>query len=332
MQRPELTNQTILVTWWAGFLGSHLCEKLLNNNSKIICVDNMQTGFQENIDIFANNPNYTFIKADCNNYDQMKKIFEENTINYAFHHAATVGVKLTNEKPLQVLKDADGIKYICKLCLEYKIGKLVFASSSEVYGEPQKLPESEDDPVSPHIPYAVVKLYGEHYLQSYYTQKWLRTTSVRFFNVYWPRQIWTAYGFVAGIFMNQVNQNQSPTIFRDGTQTRNFVFVDDNVNATITALTNKESDGEVINIWTGKPVTIVDLAEKIIKISGKNLKPKFVPTPDDNRVNHRFPDISKMKKLLKYDPQFTLDEGLKITYDRYLENNPPWVPPLKKGA
>ncbi len=312
-----LRNKTILVTGWAGFLWSHLCEKLLSYEAIVLCVDNMQTGQQDNVDLFLWNDRYSFFLWDCNIYDDLYPIFSSHTIDFVFHHAATVGVKLTNENPLWVLDDIKWTRNILDLSLDFWVEKVVFCSSSEVYGEPLRLPQHESDPVSPHIPYATVKLVGEQMMQAFYTKKWLRTTSLRFFNVYWPRQIGTAYGFVTGIFINQVLHDQSPTIFWDGSQTRNFVYVEDNVLATISALLSSDSDGEVINIGTGYPITVLELAEKIISLSGRTLSPVFVDAWDDKRVKHRFPDVSKMKTLLSYEPKFTLEEGLHLTIDWY---------------
>ncbi len=320
MKWKELEFKTVLITWWAWFLWSHICEKLLNNWTKVVCVDNMQTWNQTNIDIFLDNKNYNFELIDVNEFKQIERIYKKYKIDFVFHHAATVWVKLTNEKPFMVFNDLEWIKHILKLSDMFWIEKVVFASSSEVYWEPQKVPEAEDDQLSPHIPYATVKLLWEQLMKTYNDKKWLRTTSVRFFNVFWPRQIGTAYWFVAWIFMNQVINWESPTVFWDWSQTRNFVYVDDNVNATIKSMINKESDWEVINIWTWRPVTVIDLAEKIINVSWKDLKPIFVNPAKDNRVQHRFPDITKMKKVLWYEPQFNLDRWLKLTYDWYLNN------------
>lgn len=315
-----LQGKTVLVTWGAWFLWSHLCEKLLWYRARVLCVDNMQTWSQDNVSLFLSDPLYSFFLWDCNVLDDMGKIFANYSIDFVFHHAATVWVKLTNENPLWVLSDVQWIKNILDLSVLYWIQKVVFCSSSEVYGEPFKLPQSEFDPVSPHIPYATVKLLWEHMMQAYYEKKWLRTTSLRFFNVFWPRQISTAYGFVAGIFINQVLHDQPPTVFGDGSQTRNFVYVEDNVLATIASLFSVESDGETINIGTGYPISVLELAKKIIFLCGKGLSPVFHDAGDDKRVKHRFPDVSKMKSLLWYEPQFTLDDGLRLTIDRYRDH------------
>ena len=145
----------------------------------------------------------------------------------------------------------------------------------------------------------------------------LPTCSLRFFNVYGPRQESSDYGFVVGIFIKRVLQGQSPIIFGDGTQTRDFVYIDDNVETSIKVMESYATNGEVINIGTGKPTTILDIAEEIIKLCGKEteLKPEFVPSRDD--VRHRFPDVSKMRRLLNWRPKYSLKDGLEKTIAWY---------------
>ena len=148
----------------------------------------------------------------------------------------------------------------------------------------------------------------------HYQKFGLKTTPLRFFNVYGPKQESTPYGFVVGIFVRQALSNQPITIFGDGTQTRDFVFIADNVNATVIAAEKNTTNGEVLNIGTGKLTTILDLAEEIIDIVGNDVKVMFLPERE-NDINHRFPDIPKMRKLLEYKPEYKLIDGLKITVE-----------------
>lgn len=316
----KLNKKLILVTGGSGFIGSHLCEELLSQGAKVICVDNFSQSTPQNIEFLKDNSNFFLFKVDCNNYDELKNIFENNQIDFVFHYAATVGVKRTQESPLRVLEDIDGIKNIYKLSFDYKVKKVIFASSSEVYGEPVEIPEREEGVLNAQIPYAQVKLIGESYAKAYWEKYKLPTVSLRFFNVYGPRQESSDYGFVVGIFMKQAIEGKPLTVVKDGTMTRNFVFVKDNVRAAIKTLSTDKVNGKVLNIGTGQSITILQLAEKIIKISGKKLDIALINPRNNHEIIHRQPDISKQQSLLQYQPSFTLDQGLGITYKWYLDS------------
>lgn len=315
-----LRNKTLLVTGGAGFIGSHLTDKLLRCGAKVISLDDLSSGNMRNIRVFLINKNFKFIKGDANDLPTLRKIFRLQKIDYIFHYAARVGVQRTFERPLEVLRDVDGIKFILELSVKHKIKKVMFASSSEVYGNPVEIPEKEDGYLNPHMPYGVVKLLGEHFMQSYYKTFGLKTCSLRFFNVYGPRQDSTPYGFVTGIFMNKVLQGGPLVVFGDGMQTRDFVFVEDNINAAFAALLSEKTNGEVMNVGIGRAVTILTLAKKIIGVSGKrDVKIEFRPHRAGDSIRHRNPSVVRMKKLIKYSPEYSLDKGLKATYDWYKE-------------
>lgn len=309
----------VLVTGGAGFIGSWLCEELLKRDNFVVCYDNFYTGSKKNIETILNNENFLLVKDTVLNLQVLKKIIKENSIEYVFHLAAVVGVKRTLEKPLKVLDvNINGTKNVLEAALECK--KVIFSSSSEVYGEPIQIPESEDGPVNPKLPYAVSKLVGEKYCRAYFDEFGLKTTSLRFFNVYGPRQNTSDYGFVVGIFIDRVLNNKPPIIFGDGAQTRDFMFIKDNVNATLLAAEKNTTNGAVLNVGTGRYMTINDLAKKIIEISGKNLTPIHDP-PRKFDIKHRKPDVTKMKKILKFNPKFFLEEGLKETIEWYKKLN-----------
>jgi UDP-glucose 4-epimerase len=314
-----IKNKKILVTGGAGFIGSHLTERLLQLGAEVIVLDNFSTGKKANLKEVWNNKNLKVIKGDVNDFKVLKRIFEKNKIDYVFHYAAVLGVKRLEEKPMEILNDIEGIKNSFDLSLKHKIKKIIFASSSEVYGEPLTLPEKEDGIHNPRDVYALVKLIGENLVQIYYQNHKLPACALRFFNVYGPRQDSTPYGFVIGIFINQVLRGKPPTIFGDGLQTRDFIYIEDNVEAAIKALLTRETNGEIINIGMGRQTTILDLAEKIIRLSGKNLKPKFLPSRKID-IRYRCPDVAKMKKILKFTPRYSLDEGLLKTYEWYKKN------------
>jgi len=302
------------VTGGAGFIGSYMCEELVKLGKKVICFDNLSTGSLNNILKLKNNKNFTFIEGDANKFDDLEPVFKKYKIDGVFHYAALVGVKRTMENPLAVMEDINGIKNVLELSLKYNKPKVVFSSSSEVYGEPERLPEKEDGPLNPRMPYAVVKLAGEKFLEAYSNKYNLKTCALRFFNVYGPRQESSDYGFVVGIFIKQVLSGNSPTIFGDGSQTRDFTFIDDNVEASWRAMQSEKANGLVINIGSGRPLTIYNLANDVIRACGftGKISPKFVKVKRDD-VRHRFPEVANMAKVLDFRPQTSLEEGLKRT-------------------
>lgn len=321
-----LENKKILVTGGAGFIGSHLCEELLRQGASVVCFDNLFTGKKENIENLESNPDFKFVYGDANKLPDIWQVFADNKIDFVFHYAAILGVKRVEENPLLVMSDLIGIENILKLSKEHKVQKVVFSSSSEAYGNTSELPLREDagkelndnqgDRV--HM-YALVKLMGEKMMKIYNDLYGLPTCSFRFFNVFGPRQESSAYGFVTGVFIKQVIGGQSPTIFGDGYQTRDFIYIKDNIDIAIKALLSDKVNGQIINIGVGRQTTILDLAEKIIRISGKDLKPQFLPSRK-YEIRYRTPDVSKMKELLGATIPENLEENLKITYESYLEN------------
>ena len=318
----ELKNRTVLITGGAGFVGSHLAEKLIKYGAKVIVFDNLSTGKLENIAALKDNENFRFIQGDVTIYDDIRDVFLMNQIDYVFHLAAVVGVKRVQENPLLVFRDIDGFKNILDLSLAKNIKKMVFSSSSEAYGEPVSLPEREDGVHNPGTrdAYALTKLIGENMFLSYYDKYGLPVTALRFFNVYGPRQESSPYGFVTGVFIRQVLEGRPPTIFGDGMMTRDFIYIDDNTEAQVRALLSEKANGAVINVGAGRQTTILDLAEKIVRLSGKDLKPVFV---EGKRVDIRYrcPDVTRLKELVGFVPSVGLDEGLMRTYEWYAKNN-----------
>lgn len=315
---PQLQGATVLVTGGAGFIGSHLCERLLREGARVVAFDNLLTGRESNVAHLRERPSFTFMHGDVNVREDLEQAFADHPFDYVFHYAAVVGVKRVHEEPLSVLRDIDGLQYIAMLSRASKVKKLVFASSSEAYGEPVRLPEREsgEHNVNPRDPYGLVKLLGENLMHVYFTRYKLATCSLRFFNVYGPRQEGSAYGFVVGVFLNQVLSGEAPTIFGDGRQTRDFVYVDDNVEAALRALLHEKSNGETINVGSGGQTTILDLAERIVRLSGKDLAPVFL-AERPIEIRYRAPDTTKMRALLDFSPQVGLDEGLRRTYEWY---------------
>jgi len=315
----ELKGKTVLVTGGAGFIGSHLSERLLREGASVVGLDNLSTGKLENVAHLEGQPGYEFVRADANSLDELAAVFADRHVDYVFHYAAFVGVKNVIERPLEVFKDIDGIKHLLMLARAHGVRKVVFSSSSEAYGEPTQLPEREDGHlnVNANDPYGLTKLVGENMVRNYFLRYGLRGTSLRFFNVYGPRQNASAYGFVVGIFMKKALAREKMTIFGNGTATRDFVYIDDNIEAGIRALLSEKADGHAINVGSGRQTTIVELAEKVSKLAGiERFEPDYQPERSVE-VRYRCPDITKMRELLDFAPTVNLDEGLKRTFEWY---------------
>jgi len=301
-------NRKILITGGAGFVGSCLAEKLIENEANyVVIVDDLSTGYKSNLPK-ASTKNWKFIKADVNNYKDISSVMLSYNFDYVFHYAAVVGVKRTQEHPVKVLNDIKGIENILSLSKNTNVKRVYFSSSSEVYGEPTELPQNEDTtPLNSRIPYAVVKNIGESFLKSYHKEYGLEYTIFRFFNTYGPKQ---SPDFVMSRFINLALKNEDITIYGDGTQTRTFCYVDDNIDACLNAFNNKVFLNDVINIGSDYEIKIIDLAKMIIEISGSHSVIRHLPPLEEGDMFRRYPDVSKMHDLLKRKP-IALEEGIK---------------------
>lgn len=298
----------ILVTGGAGFIASSLSEKLAEDkNNFITIVDNFITGCPDKIPTSPNN-NIRFIKSDVNIMEDIAGVFYAGRFDYVFHYAALVGVKRTLENPVMVLNDITGIKNILTLCKNTSVKRVFFSSSSEVYGEPVEFPQNEQTtPLNSRLPYAIVKNVGEAFLKSYYQEYGLEYTIFRFFNTYGPKQ---SKDFVISKFIAQALKNQDITIYGDGSQTRTFCYIDDNIEATIKAFKENKHVNDVINIGGSIEVPIKLLAEKIISITGSSSKIVHLPALKEGDMTRRQPDNSKMLKLLGRE-LLPLEDGLR---------------------
>lgn len=312
----KLIGKRVLITGGAGFLGSHLADRCLKEGARVLVVDDLSTGRIENLRDAMRSPRFKFVKGDANNYESLKRAFRKSRPHYAVHYAALVGVVRTQENPAKVLRDIDGISHFFYLAKKFGVQKVVFSSSSEAYGEPVAMPSHEDGPLNPQTTYGVIKIVGEEFVKVY-TKKGVPGVALRFFNVYGPRQNATPYGFVVGIFIKQVLKGERPTVFGDGRQTRDFIYVDDNVEAAFRAMISPRTKGEIINIVRGSPIRILDLAKRIIALSGRKISPKHLPPRTEGEVKHRYADGSKMKKLIGLTRTTPLDAGLKKTMEWY---------------
>ncbi len=295
----------ILITGGAGFVPSSLADKLLEDtNNFVVLVDNFLTGKKENI---PNHPNCKFIHCDVNNFDDISPVFNLYNFDYVFHYAAVVGVKRTLDNPILVLDDIFGIKHILDLSKRTGVKRVFYSSSSEVYGEPVHLPQHETiTPLNSRLPYAVVKNVGESYFRSFQQEYGLNYTIFRFFNTYGPKQ---STDFVMSKFIRSAMANEDITIYGDGQQTRTFCYIDDNLDACMNAFKNDLCVNDVTNIGNGNIVTILELAETIIRLTGSSSKIIHLPALEDGDMTRRQPDISKMQQLLGR-PFMSLEDGI----------------------
>ena len=230
------------------------------------------------------------------------------TIDYVFHYAALVGVQRTLDNPISVLRDIDGIKNILQLSKNIGVKKIIYSSSSEVYGEPVSLPQIEDiTPLNSKLPYAVVKNLGEAYVRSYYQEYGLEYNIFRFFNTYGPQQ---SKDFVIPKLLNQALKNKPITIYGDGSQSRTFCYIDDNIEATYQIFNKRQYNNDVYNIGSDKIYTIKELVSTILQVTGSTSEVIHLPALKEGDMTRRQPDISKMKGILNRD-LLSLEEGIK---------------------
>jgi nucleoside-diphosphate-sugar epimerase len=286
----------ILITGGAGNVGSALANKLLNNKEYyIVVVDNLRTGSLDKLPN-SNSANFKFFKADVNNYLEIESIMRTCNFQYVFHYAALVGVQRTLDNPLDVLKDIEGFKNILELSKETNVKKVFFSSSSEVYGEPVEFPQNEiTTPLNAKLPYAIVKNVGEAYLKSYFKEYGLKYTIFRFFNTYGPAQ---SKDFVIKKFITQALSNEDITIYGNGSQTRTFCFIDDNIDVTIKIFENNLMDNEILNIGNTNETSVLELANLIISLTNSKSNIIHLPALVEGDMTRRLPDNSIMLSIL----------------------------------
>jgi UDP-glucose 4-epimerase len=297
----------ILVTGAAGQVGSCMVDYLVQQQDVfVVAVDNFLTGKKENLPTVSL-PNYKFIQCDVNNYEALSGVMLSYKFDFVFHYAAVVGVKRTLEHPLWVLNDIKGIENVLNLSKNTGVERFFFSSSSEVYGEPFEHPQNENTtPLNSKLPYAVVKNVAEAYIRSYQKEFGLDYTIFRFFNTYGPKQ---SEDFVVKKFIKLALNNENITLYGDGSQTRTFCFIDDNILATATCLFENKFVNDTLNIGSDIEMTIKELAELVIKVTGSQSKIEYLPALEEGDMTRRRPDISKMKTLIPN--QFTaLEAGI----------------------
>ena len=299
----------ILITGGAGNVGGALARKLVENQKYFVVIaDDLSTGSKDKLPS-SKYTNWTFVYCDVNKYEEISQIMLVHQFDYVFHYAAVVGVKRTQENPIMVLNDIQGIKNILQLSKNTSAKRVFFSSSSEVYGEPVELPQNEETtPLNSRVPYAVVKNVGESYFRSYFKSFGLPFTIFRFFNTYGPNQ---SEDFVVAKFLKAALNNQDITIYGDGTQTRTFCYVDDNVNTCVKIFENNLMLNDVVNIGGAAEYEIKELAQLIIKKTNSKSKLIHLPALEEGDMTRRMPDNSKMKQILD-GKLIPIDKGIEL--------------------
>ena len=284
-----------------------MANKLVQNeNNQVVVVDNLRTGSIQKLPN-SNLTNFKFIKADVNNFIEIEKIMKEIDFQYIFHYAALVGVQRTLDNPLDVLNDIEGFKNILELSKMSSVKKIFFSSSSEVYGEPVEFPQNEiTTPLNAKLPYAIVKNVGEAYLKSYFKMFGLKYTIFRFFNTYGPAQ---SKDFVIKKFITQALSNEDLTIYGDGSQTRTFCFIDDNIDVTCEIFEKNLMDNEILNIGNTNETSVLELANLIIRLTNSNSKIIHLPALEEGDMTRRLPDNTIMKKIINRK-LLSLEDGI----------------------
>ena len=304
-----MVTMNIVITGGSGFVGSYLCEKLINDGHKIIVIDNLLTGSTENINDLLDNENFSFIEQDVQDHIEI-----EDKVDYVLHFASAASPKAYTEHPVNTLK-AGSVGTINTLGLAKKhSAEYLLASTSEVYGDPLISPQNEEywgnvNPNGERSMYDEAKRFAEAAVATYSRSYGLKTKIVRIFNTYGPRMQLND-GRVVTNFIVQALRNENITIYGDGTQTRSFSYVEDTVAGIISLMNSTEYD--VFNIGNPNEMTVGQLAEKIIKLTDSTSEIKYLELPNDD-PKQRKPDITKAKTKLNWEPKVNLDEGLAKT-------------------
>lgn len=323
-QNGTNTMATILVTGGAGFIGSHICQRLLSEGHEVVCIDNLDPYYdvrvkKENVSIVKRHPrageHFRFLEGDILDKRFLETIFDEHEFEYIFHEAAQAGVRVSVENPYKPHEvNTTGILNLLE-CIKNRdhVRKFINASSSSVYGTVKYLPFDENHPTLPVSPYGATKLLAEHYLRIYHELYDIDSVSLRYFTVFGPRM---RPDLAITIFTGKALRGEQIEIFGDGKKTRDFTYIENIVEANIQLM--NQGAGE-INIGSNERTSILDLAEKIIDITGSNSEIVFSSNQKGD-AQHTFADISKAKKEFGYDPEIKLDRGLELFVEWYKKN------------
>ncbi|MCB5224438.1 MAG: SDR family oxidoreductase [Candidatus Cloacimonadaceae bacterium] len=305
-----------LVTGGAGFIGSNIVQELLRQGMEVRVLDNFATGKRENILPLLKNPQLSLFEGDLRSFHIVRAAVKG--VDYILHQGALPSVPRSITDPI-TSNDVNilGTLNLLEAAREFGVKRVVCASSSSIYGNSESLPKVESMPVNPMSPYALTKYAQERYCQVFYQLYGLETVSLRYFNVFGPNQDPSSqYSAVIPKFIRLIQQDREPIIYGDGSQSRDFTYVENNVWANIQACTAPKAAGEVINVACGERYTLLDLVQMINSILGKDIQPRFEPErPGD--VKHSLAGIDKARELLDYEVRVDFREGLERTVDYF---------------
>ena len=308
----SLTSK-VLVTGGAGFIGSNLTDELIRKGAKVVIIDNLVTGFRENLEEIEGD--FEFIEGDLNDNEKLKHAV--GGVEFIFHQAALPSVPRSVENPTETHEACvNGTFNLLKAAKENGVKRLIYAASSSAYGDQETLPKIETMRPEPLSPYAAAKLMGEYYCQVFSRVYNLETISLRYFNVFGPRQNPSSmYSGVISRFIDALMKNETPVIYGDGEQTRDFTYVANVVDANIKAAQSEMGIGEVANAANGEKISLNELLNVLKKITGnENVEAKFEPARKGD-VKHSQADNRRAVEWLGYEKLVGLEEGLRRTID-----------------
>lgn len=307
-----IKGKCFVVTGGAGFIGSNTILELVRNNNEVVAIDNLSTGDMHNLSEV--NSKIRFVSGDVKDIELLKEHIQG--VDYVLHYAALASVPQSVKYPIAANQNnIDGTLNVLIAARDAGVKKVVYISSSAVYGDSPILPKNEDMKPDPLTPYAITKLVGEQYCKVFYELYGLETVSLRYFNVFGPRQNPNSeYAAVIPKFITAMLKNDEPTIYGDGEQSRDFTYVQDTIEATLLACDVKAAAGKVFNIASGESMTLNELVEKLNAILNTEIKPNYTKNrPGD--VKHSMADISRAQKVLGLKPKYGVEYGLQKTID-----------------
>ncbi len=312
--REYFSGRSALITGGGGFIASHLAKRLAAWGAHVRLLDVR--------DEESWHDDYEYVQGDVTDKDTLRRAMAGCDV--VFHCAGLLGVEKILNRPVEVLQvNLEGTIYALQAAVEQGVERFVLSSSSEIYGEPRQIPLREDAPPSPVSIYGVSKLAAEAYCEAYARKGLLNTTVLRYFNVYGPGQ---AEAFVIPRFVGRVARGEPPIIYGRGSQIRAYTYVEDAVNCTLLAAASEKGINETFNVGTYEVMTVADLAELVISVSGRDLHPVHQELgqgirPAKREIHTRVPDISKSQRLLGYEPQVSLRDGVERCYRWYVQTH-----------
>jgi len=306
----------VLVTGGAGFIGSNLTEALLKKGHRVRVLDNFSTGKKQNLFFDEAYPSVEIVEGDIRDVVTCQAAMKG--VDYVFHQAALPSVQRSVEDPLTThFVNANGTLNILLTARDAGVKRVIYASSSSIYGDTPTLPKKEEMPPNPLSPYALQKYIGEQYARLFFQLYGLETVSLRYFNIFGPKQDPASiYSAVIPRFINALLCNEAPVVFGDGEQSRDFTYIDNVVHANLLALSAERLQGDVINIACGKRTSLNQLLDILNVALGSKVSP-VCKEPRKGDVKHSLAEISRGKQLIDYDPQVDIETGLRRTLDYF---------------